>query len=695
MLTESLYTNLDLIFVLHFLQNVLYITTIHFLKNVKNLNIKPCTEAPSNIQHARARVYVRAKAKRGKAFKCEAYAKKERKICFQGSVKYKRVDRTVWNHNTLPIPITLDPLECKNLIRHLNGTNNKILNNFNYNRTFTLLEEHYFQEKLEQYQTIFTVYNSNTKYTGTFTYMPADKTGIFDPKDNPFHNCPARNQFEVNLVSWRLSVSEVELAYGDTENLKVIDGHALPCYFADGFCKSTTKTPFTLVWFSDDFCLIFTLQDFVGRMTEINDRYWIETDFFVHSSLPNKTDTSSRIKGTSYIHAPHTQNPHNPSLSRFELFPHTQTFCGKPEPLYTSQYSDLFVTYQEGFNMHTGQPNPQSIINEYITGKIVLDSPTKHVFPALNVSNNFANIDYDAHIITKINYTINHVFRSMTVQEFNTLHTICELERNQLLTILAMSVQNPQLAGFLLTGNRSNFFYAERSTAWLYACPHFLSLLYKAVRCFDRIPIHYKDTLMYVDPITRQTYDYATPIPCDNNPRNIIELDRDTDDQYFYSLCPEPIKRKPPRMFTPNQIKTTIRSNTCTAQDAGIYTNAELDQFWNRILFSKHSDTTLQLLGKALSYSFISSNTPDNSDTYISQTNPYNTLRIGLHDKLLNLTPLFTPSWFADAFITLFGYPCYILTQCGNYFSTFLFIQALLTLLIKVYKTISIKYNLN
>ena len=46
----------------------------------------------------------------------------------------------------------------------------------------------------------------------------------------------------------------------------VIDGHAFPCYFTDGFCRTTTKTPLTLVWFSDDFCLIFTLQDFVGRM---------------------------------------------------------------------------------------------------------------------------------------------------------------------------------------------------------------------------------------------------------------------------------------------------------------------------------------------------------------------------------------------------------------------------------------------
>ena len=100
----------------------------------------------------------------------------------------------------------------------------------------------------------------------------------------------------------------------------------------------------------------------------------------------------------------------------------------------------------------------------------------------------------------------------MTVQELNTLYTICELERNQLLTRRAMSAQNPQLAGFLLTGNRSNFLYVDSSTAWLFDCSHFLSPLYKADRWFDRIPIHYKDTLMYVDPITRQTYDYATPI---------------------------------------------------------------------------------------------------------------------------------------------------------------------------------------
>ena len=57
----------------------------HNLRQFILLNVKQCTEAPSDIQHTsvKARVYVRAKAKRIKAFKCVAYAKKRRKIVFK------------------------------------------------------------------------------------------------------------------------------------------------------------------------------------------------------------------------------------------------------------------------------------------------------------------------------------------------------------------------------------------------------------------------------------------------------------------------------------------------------------------------------------------------------------------------------------------------------------------------------------
>ena len=127
--------------------------------------------------------------------------------------------------------------------------------------------------------------------------------------------------------------------------------------------------------------------------------------------------------------------------------------------------------------MHTGQLNPQSIKEENFSGWILLNCASNNCdFPALNVSNIFATIDYIAHINTNIDYTINHVFRSMAVQELDTLHDVCELERNQVLTKIAMSVQHPQLAGFLLTWKHSNFLNVEGSTAWLYDCPNFLSL---------------------------------------------------------------------------------------------------------------------------------------------------------------------------------------------------------------------------
>ena len=350
-----------------------------------------------------------------------------------------------------------------------------------------------------------------------------------------------------------------------------------------------------------------TLQDFLGRM--IGDRYWIETYSFVHSSHSTNPDATSGIKDTAhlYVDAPHTQKPNIPTLSRFQVFPNAQTFCGKPDPLFSRQNSDLFVTYTDGFNMHTGQSSPQSTNIEYISGKIVF------IFPALNVLNDFATINYDAIINTQFDYTIKHDFGSMAEQDLNTLHTFCELERNQLLTIIEMSGQNPQLAGCLLTGNRSNFSYVEGSTAWFYDCPHFLSPLYKLTDALIVVqPIHFKDTHMYVDPITRQSHDYATPNASDITPRNIIELDPDSDDQDFYILGPELNKRKPPLMFTPSQNKTSIRTITFIAQDAGIYTNDELDQIWIIMLFSKHSDSTLQRLGEeAPSYFFISSNTPD------------------------------------------------------------------------------------
>ena len=244
----------------------------------------------------------------------------------------------------------------------------------------------------------------------------------------------------------------------------------------------------------------------------------------------------------------------------------------------------------------------------------------------------------------------------------------------------------------MLTGNRSNFVYVEGATAWLYECPHHLSPLYIADQCYDKIPIFFEDTIFYVDPITRQTYDFATPIPCDNNPRNFIALDPDADE--YYLLTPRPIKQAPSQLFRPKQIRTSISPNTYTAQHAGIYSPAELKDFWSRVLFAKHSDTTLKVLGHSLSYDiFGDDDIPVGPYSHGKSRYP-NVVKYHTRDKLLLFDGLFSIDWFTNKIVALFGYPVYFLSQCGILYSSFLFLQAASGVILGFIKSSHIKFTL-
>ena len=160
----------------------------------------------------------------------------------------------------------------------------------------------------------------------------------------------------------KLRITNAEITYDDKKNQMIPDGYILPCYNSDGFCKPTTRTQYILTWFDEKFCLIFRLQEFIGRMTRIKDPYWIETDNFIDSPNITKHLQTEGTKGSKY---PNVKLPQsivdNPSLSRFEIYPIAQTFCGKPEALFSTLYEDIFVTYLDGFDMNTGQPNQNHI----------------------------------------------------------------------------------------------------------------------------------------------------------------------------------------------------------------------------------------------------------------------------------------------------------------------------------------------
>ena len=321
------------------------------LRQFSLTRVKPCSQAPSSLEYTRvlADVYVRAKAKRLKAWTCEAYIKKERFVCAQSDYKYRRHDRTDYHANTIPRPFTLDPTECKNAIRLLNGTDNPQLNSYNYNNSFTYFDDIVKQKTLEEKQPHFKVRKLNTFHYGAFAYITNSRKLVLDAKLKERSVCWDTYEYIIEKDSWSLIIREIELTYDDKENLLIYNGHTLPCYHNDGFCQPTILTPYTIVWFPQEFCLIFSIHNFIGRMSKINNRYWLETEhFFNESYLPHTPPTN------------YSDSQDKSRFSRFEIYPNTNTFCNKPTPLHSTQYPDLFVTYKEGFNMNTGKRNPSS-----------------------------------------------------------------------------------------------------------------------------------------------------------------------------------------------------------------------------------------------------------------------------------------------------------------------------------------------
>ena len=142
-----------------------------------------------------------------------------------------------------------------------------------------------------------------------------------------------------------------------------------------------------------------------------------------------------------------------------------------------------------------------------IGGKLKPQDKDTTPLQELSLMNNahFVAIQYDIHLDMKLDYTISRIFPEMSLTELETLH---QLERTQILQSLALAVLKILYAGYLLSGNRSNFIDYEGNILWYYTCTEKVSPLYvcEDKRCFKRIPIFYKNKIHFVDTLSRRTY---------------------------------------------------------------------------------------------------------------------------------------------------------------------------------------------
>ena len=174
-------------------------------------------------------------------------------------------------------------------------------------------------------------------------------------------------------------------------------------------------------------------------------------------------------------------------LTRFQIYP--ELTCKNTKPLQKTQYSEILVEYDHGFDINTGKlfiyplatHRSTTDENSYIPvnlikstgnigGKIKPQNKDSTRLQELSLMNNtyFGAIHYDKHLDMKLEYTVNRIFQEMSLTELETLNQLSQLERTQILQSLALAVLKIPYTGYLLSGNRSTFFDYEENILWFY-----------------------------------------------------------------------------------------------------------------------------------------------------------------------------------------------------------------------------------
>ena len=233
-----------------------------------------------------------------------------------------------------------------------------------------------------------------------------------------------------------------------------------------------------------------------------------------------------------------------------------------------------------------------------------------------------------------------------------------------------LSLKNPRLFGYKLTGNRSMFLSTDGCLAWLYHCPLTRSPPHVMNRCYDIIPTSYKKAIFFVDPITQQTYPDAQVQKISDRIKKLFQFDMEDENSWF-TITPTLEHRKRPAVFGPKVVTLVSRRPFGGAGDAEIYTRAQLFEFWDNILISAASGKTLQKLSRELIVPNTAIHGTEQFFYYASRTDFY-------------VDNMISPSYFKNQFMDTFGSVANVLEFCGIYIACFLFIKLIVDLIVMI-----------
>ena len=163
---------------------------------------------------------------------------------------------------------------------------------------------------------------------------------------NPQSQClkGRRRENRIDILDWTIEIKEVSLILNlDTEEVSLM-GTELPCDLQKGESQPTHFTKATIVWEPQTQCQLFEDIRFDAFMVKYQERYWIETNAeWTTVQEHDSTKKTIMIEMNSRI------------ATRFEVYPTIERECGSPHPINRTEYDDIYILYEYGFDMNIGK----------------------------------------------------------------------------------------------------------------------------------------------------------------------------------------------------------------------------------------------------------------------------------------------------------------------------------------------------
>ena len=121
--------------------------------------------------------------------------------------------------------------------------------------------------------------------------------------------------------------------------------------------------------------------------------------------------------------------------TRFEVYPIVEHECGSPQPIHKTEYDDIYITYEYGFDMHTGQKVTRK--KEKFDDKKFIKIKPKQFTPLCtryededNQHFYYGFVNENTHLHMKMDLYMSNIYSRISLQAIEFYSQICEQTRN-------------------------------------------------------------------------------------------------------------------------------------------------------------------------------------------------------------------------------------------------------------------------